>query len=116
MQLPATLKQKLYVVARRRCYVEPGQLPYTFSMQSWDPRQLKANTSGEIFICEHEVEVPLPEGEIDMISLEVKAMEKARDEIMGEAQAKATAIDAAIQNLLAIGYEGTAHDHANEPQ
>jgi len=53
---------------------------------------------------------------IDMISLEVKAMEKARDEIMGEAQAKATAIDAAMQNLLAISYEGTAHDHANESQ
>lgn len=116
MQLPATLKQKLFVIARRRSYVEPGQLPYAFSMQSWDPRQIKSNTTGEIFICEHEVEVPLPEGEIDMISLEVKAMEKARDEIMGEAQAKATAIDAAIQNLLAIGYEGTAHDHANEPQ
>lgn len=36
----------------------------------------------------------------------VAAMKARRDELISEAQAKATAIDAQIQNLLAITHEG----------
>lgn len=108
MIMPPSFKQKLYIVARRRGYIDrldPNQDPYEFTTQNYDPRVVTSE-NGSIFIGEHVVEVPLPQGELDLVKLEIKAIEAVISRVRGEAEAKITKFQGAIDNLLAIGHDG----------
>lgn len=97
--LPKTHTQKLFICA------EPVRFPaagYAIRLISYDP-SAGSNSLGYILLGATEVTVDIPE--CNPVQAEIEAIEKARDQILADAQLQATQLNERIQRLLCIEHE-----------
>lgn len=100
--LPKTHTEKLFICARHAKYPEPH---YEISLTTYDPNG-GSNTLGYILLGTTEVTVDIPE--CNPVQAEIAAIEKARDQILADAQLQANHLNARIQQLLCIEHEVSA--------
>ncbi|MGQ7956473.1 hypothetical protein ACUTAF_01920 [Pseudomonas sp. SP16.1] len=96
--LPKTHTQKMFIAARR-CFPTD---PYEIALYGFDP-STGSNALGYIVLGTAEVTVDIPE--CNPVQAEIAAIEKARDQILADAQLQATQLNERIQRLLCIEHE-----------
>lgn len=97
--LPKTHTQQLCICARADRYQESG---YEIRLTPYDPTEGN-NPLGYILLGTAEVTVDIPE--CNPVQAEIAAIEKARDQILADAQLQANQLNERIQRLLCIEHE-----------
>lgn len=97
--LPKTHTETLFICATRQRHPAPG---YQLTLLPFNPTE-GTNYGGYILLGSAEVTVDIPA--CNPLQAEVAALEKARDQILGEARQKAATINQQIQQLLCIEHQ-----------
>jgi len=97
--LPKTHTEKLYLCATRMQFSEKK---YELTLLPFDPTKSN-NACGYILVGSAEVTVDVPE--CDLIQAEVAELERARDQVLADAQLKANQLNQKIQQLLCIEHQ-----------
>ncbi len=97
--LPNTLTQTMFICATRRHVPEKA---YDLTLLSFDPTEGE-NFGGYIVLGSTEVTVKVPT--CDLIKAELEALEKARTQVLADAQLQANRFTQQIQQLLCIEHQ-----------